>query len=179
MIKIRHVRESDEQQLLDFRNDPFIYAKGFNGKPVPADTHARWFSDMLNDSHRRIFIIELLEATVTMHDDDKNVARESIGYVRFQKNLSNYVDISGHPAGLSACEISIAMPEKFTGKGYGTEAIRLSCEKISIIWPASMILARFQPHNCPSKAAFRKAGFVPANETSTTMRYVSAKKVKK
>lgn len=156
MISLRFAQsEADSELLLKWRNDPFICQHFNNPKPVNRAEHVRWFEGAIMNSNCRLFIIELV---TDLHETPRTPlgSKFPIGQIRFDRE------------GVS-CEISIGIPEAHTGKGYGTEAIRQGCQRVGKIWPGIDVLARFVPNNCPSKGAFRKAGFVPANETSTTM----------
>lgn len=153
MIKLRHVRGNKEDMnfLFDLRNDPFIYKKFMNPKPVSREDHAIWFDNTIIDTSCRLFIIEQVVTS----------PGEQMGYIRFNKASRDH-----------SCEVSIALREHWTGKGFGTQAIELGCKRVqNNIWPGIEIVARFVPENCPSKKAFGKAGFKFREEKSTVMVY--------
>ncbi len=154
MIRLRLVRSEDLKLLQQWRNDPFIYEKFFNAKPVTDQEHEIWFDNMLMNSACRLFIIE-------REDQKDHFADETLGQIRFDRSDDR-----------QSCEVSVSLPERNTGKGYGTEAIRNGCARVQgNIWHGVEIIARFVPQNCRSKQAFRKAGFVFKDEKSITMVY--------
>ena len=160
MIKLRFAQsEQDCDLLLKWRNDPFIYKRFSNPKPVNRLDHIRWFEGAIMSSSVRLFIIE---KEYPIDEKEFGVRRNNdvpVGQIRFDKGEDN------------TCEVSIGLPERYTGKGWGTEAIRQGCIRIGKIWEGVQVIARFVPQNCPSKKAFAKAGFKFLEEKNTAMVY--------
>ncbi len=151
MIRLRFAEsERDCDLLLKWRNDPFIYKRFSNPKPIERLDHVRWFEAAIMSSSIRLFIIE----TDELLNIPGNFA--PVGQIRFDRSDD-------------ACEVSVSLPEENTGKGWGTEAIRQGCIKIGKVWEGVTIIARFVPQNCLSKKAFGKAGFKFLEEKNTTM----------
>jgi RimJ/RimL family protein N-acetyltransferase len=140
MIVLWPAEKDDEAQILEWRNDPFIYSKGHTGKPVTQEDHRRWFKGQLSPGDHDIFMIQ-----------DDNL--DNVGVIRYEIDRM-----------IPAAMISIFLPEKNCGKGYGTDAIQQCCAEIRQRWPKMRIMAEIHPQNIPSIKAFKKAGFINMDE---------------
>jgi UDP-2,4-diacetamido-2,4,6-trideoxy-beta-L-altropyranose hydrolase len=130
---LRHLKESDGQLLWKWANDPDVRAASFLSNPVEWDYHIQWFQSKLTDN--------LCQFYIAINDTGN-----SIGQVRY--------DIDDREA-----VISISLDSAFRGKGYGTEVIRKSSQKLFSSSNVEKIHAYVKPDNMASVKAFMKAGF--------------------
>lgn len=133
-IVLRRAVSEDISLIFEWRNDPFIVAHGSSQRPVTWEEHAYWFTQTLQRDDRIIFLI-------LVHD-------LPIGQVRFD-SISQ-----------EACVISIYVLEASIGKGYGTRAIRVGCQKIFQLWDVQTVISCVRMDNPMGRAAFSKAGFI-------------------
>lgn len=148
---LRPATMEDAKLVFEWRNDPFIVARGSSQRSVTWNEHARWFEATVKGSQRRMFIVE--------------VGGEAAGQVRFDR------------ADDQRCVVSAYLLERFTGRGLGVEAIRQGCERILEEWPVTEIIACVRNDNAAGQAGFRKAGFkessrpalCPANHFTFTL----------
>ena len=73
---------------------------------------------------------------------------EPVGQVRFDR------------INQEICAISAYLLQKFTGRGWGVEAIRQGCDRLFSEWPCEEIVAYVREDNASARVGFRKAGFV-------------------
>lgn len=139
MISLRPARPDDSDMVLEWRNEPFVYAHSNSGKPVKPSDHRVWFAKQVNHAISRLFIIISHEGP----------SHHAVGVVRYELNKD-----------LSSICMSIFLPEKFTGNGYGTAAIKECCREIRERWPTAKISAEIKHENKASRKAFTRAGFV-------------------
>lgn len=144
MINIRAAAITDMNQVFDWRNMPFIYEKGFSGRPVRRVTHEQWFEAAIANPAIKMFIIEK--------------SKYPIGLIRFDQfqEQKNFI-------------VSIYIQEGFTKNGFGVTAIRRGIDRIRERVPDAEFHAGFLPTNDASKKAFAKAGFIAVTEN--TMRF--------
>jgi len=134
-LSLHSARIADSDKILDWRNDPWIMSFSGSQRTVGSDEHREWFQNALNDPAHSIDVILL---------DDKE-----IGVVRL------------HRTGADHATISIYLLREFCGKGYGTIAIGLACEKAWSLWPISHIDAFTRKTNLASERSFKKNCFLP------------------
>lgn len=144
MINIRPAILPDCQQLFDWRNMPFIYEKGYSGKPVRRHQHDEWFQRILISENIKIFIIQYQHYPIGM-----------IRFDRFEMQ-DNFI-------------VSIYIEEDHTKRGFGPIAIKRGIDRIRERVPQAEFHAGFLADNIASKKAFAKAGFIQVTEN--TMRY--------
>ncbi len=133
-LRLRPAVPEDAATVFRWRNDPFIVARGSSQRAVTWEEHAKWFGATFRENTRKMFIILLDE--------------EPAGQVRFDRQ------------GEAEAVVSIYLLARFTGKGYGVEAVRLGCCEIIGIWAIKRILAFVRRDNSAAQKAFRKAGFI-------------------
>jgi RimJ/RimL family protein N-acetyltransferase len=64
----------------------------------------------------------------------------------------------------SEVEVSYAIAESSRGQGYGSEALRLSCQWAAASFELPSILALTETENTPSRRTLERAGFVHAED---------------
>jgi RimJ/RimL family protein N-acetyltransferase len=102
---------------------------------VEAEEHRAWYENAISDPNHSVNLI------VLEHED--------IGLVRIHRTNSEQATIS------------IYLLREFCGKGYGTLAIQLGCEKAWSIWPIREINAYTLKTNTASERSFKRNGFLP------------------
>ena len=138
IINLHNAAPDDETRILKWRNMPYIYEAGFSQQPVEPEAHHAWFTERLNSPFCKMFII--------------SCGGQAIGQIRFDfqyrrgRSEDNWI-------------VSVYIVKKFTGKGYGSAAIKLACQTMNKFYPGERIVAEFLPQNERSKKAFRKARF--------------------
>lgn len=137
-ITLRPAEIGDAETVFQWRNDPFILARGSSRRTVSWVEHQKWFTETLEGSSRKIFVI--------LHD------AQPIGQVRFDQTCE------------SDCVISVYLLRKFTGRGFGIQAIRRGCAAILKDWNISRVIACVRSDNSAGHSAFRKAGFGESDE---------------
>ena len=134
-LALRLAEARDCEQIFAWRNDPFIIAKGSSARTVLFDEHVKWFQANVGNSERRLQVVE--------------IASQPAGLVRFDL-------LNKHEA-----VISIYLTESFTGKGYGTEAIRQATDSLIKDWGVSVI-ACVRNDNAAGTKVFLQAGYIAA-----------------
>lgn len=132
---LREVTPEDCRFLWECRNDPQTRAASFSQAEIPYEEHERWFREKGRSPENRIWIVQ-------QGDESR------IGYVRFS--------LRGEEA-----QISAALERGHRGKGFGTAALRLACERLLLEGRIRRIIAYIKPDNEGSLRAFQRAGFDP------------------
>lgn len=131
-ITLRRMGFEDKQRVLEWRNQPFIYNKGFSGQTVTQEEHDIWCFGAIYRREPCVYIIE--------------VNGNPCGIIKFHYFKKNNEDV-----------VSIYLVEEMTGKGIGPKVIRMACKLERV--PGKIFTAEFLPENEASKKAFKKAGF--------------------
>lgn len=58
-VRLRDVRESDRERLLEWRNSPDVATYMYSDHKISHDEHDHWFDVVRHDSRRRYWIIEV------------------------------------------------------------------------------------------------------------------------
>jgi dTDP-4-amino-4,6-dideoxygalactose transaminase/L-amino acid N-acyltransferase YncA len=100
---VRPASSADEQQVLAWRNDPFIVALGLSGRTVSGDEHHRWFQESIKEERRKLFIVETDEKPIgTVRYDFHSPDEAEISIYLFPPHpghgLGNYVARSTLPS---------------------------------------------------------------------------------
>jgi RimJ/RimL family protein N-acetyltransferase len=132
-VTLRPAAAGDADMVFGWRNDPFLVERASSQKCVTREEHVRWFQETIAGASRKMFI-------VVIHG-------VAAGQIRFER-----IDAE-------TCSISVYVLERYTGRGFGVEAIRQGCAIVKREWPVSRLLAYVRQDNVPSQIAFRKAGF--------------------
>ena len=131
---LRPVVAEDAGLLLALRNDPASVHFSRTGQRVSAEEHKAWFADVVDNPGRRVWIGE--------------VDGEAVGQVR--------VDVEN-----GAGEVSIALAERWRGRGYGTAMLAVLRQTLLADHQVRRLVARVHQDNAASAAAFRRVGFEP------------------
>jgi len=134
VLRIRPATDDDCRQLWQWANDPEVRRWSFDSARIAWDTHVHWFHGRLADSNCRLYIL------IDQGD-------QSMGFVRF--------DLRDGGCG----EVSLSIAADRRGRGYGSEALRLACERFFAEVDTAVIVAHIKPDNTPSVRTFERAGF--------------------
>lgn len=134
-LTLRDANANDTKTVFEWRNDPWIIAKGSLNKTVSWEEHSNWFNGMLSDPDRHMFIIEI----------DGSPA----GQCRFIRDGN-------------AAEISVYVMKNHIGQGYGSAAITKACQQIFQLWEIDRIHAYILENNEHSRKTFEKCRFEEA-----------------
>ena len=136
VLRYRPAVREDSARQLAWRNDPAVRAASWQTEEVSAETHARWFEEVLDHPLRTLLVIEGAEGP--------------LGSIRF--------DGRGEEA-----EISVIVAVEHRGGGAGSQAIRETSELFLAAYPGlERIRAELREDNARSAGAFERAGFTPA-----------------
>ena len=141
-FKIRKCHSSDARCLLDWRNDPEMRVVSFQQSPIDWESHQNWFRSRLACPKTEIYIIE-------------NSEGKSVGQFRFEFGDQYH-----------SVRIHLSLVPSLRGFGLGTAIIERASRFAVSRFPGIRVFAQIKSFNLASQAAFRKAGFEPA-ETST------------
>ena len=131
-VAIRPLAESDRDQLLAWRNDPFIVERSLSQRPVQVVEHGRWFDALLRRTDALAWIIEI-----------DGIAA---GHARAEARGPDWL-------------FTIYLLRQQTGQGLGVEAIRQACRLAVHRKPGAAVIAEVLPQNQAALTAFHRAGF--------------------
>jgi RimJ/RimL family protein N-acetyltransferase len=131
-VTLRPAGREDAELLLSWRNDPEVRAASFSQDPVLPDVHTAWLARTLADPDTRLLIVER----------DGRPA----GQVRLTR--------SGR-----AAEVHIGLSGAASGRGVGSQALRLAADVARTQLGVEVLEARIRRGNERSVRAFRAAGF--------------------
>ncbi len=147
-LRLRSAVVGDGDKILHWRNDPWIVSLSSSQRLVDPEEHKVWFQNALNDPAHSINLILL--------------GGKEIGLLRL------------HRTDADEASISIYLLREFCGRGYGSRAIGLACEKAWALWPISRISAVTRKTNTASEHSFKKNGFIvitmPDNRATDLLR---------
>jgi len=133
-VSLRPAEEKDCALIWRWRNDESTRIWFGDTAPIPYQDHKKWFFNKLNSSDTQILIV--------LNEESKE-----IGQVRF------------HLISSRTAEIRVIIDPAERGKGYGSSAIKASCEYAFKELGVEEIIAYIKKENEPSIKAFIKAGF--------------------
>lgn len=139
-LTLRPADHADERIIFEWRNDPWIIARGISGRQVTWQEHQEWFRKTLKNPDTRIFIVESEGLPV--------------GQVRLQRTAEG------------VAEITVYLMKDYTGRGLGVRAISLGCAVAFDDWGLRRVVAHILHGNQESRKAFEKAGFKRRDEGS-------------
>ncbi len=135
VINLRRAKERDKDFLFQLRNEDAVRAQSWHTERVDAPAHEAWFKSSLRNPKRVLYVVEADGAPA--------------GQVRFD------VDDSGGSA-----EVSVAVAERFRGRGIGSEALRSAGQSFTKDFPdVKKIFAHIKTDNPASVKTFLKAGY--------------------
>jgi RimJ/RimL family protein N-acetyltransferase len=133
-LRLRPATSGDTRDVFAWRNDPWIVSLGSTRRTVAWEEHAAWFSRVLADPRRLLFICE-----------DEGGA--GLGTTRL-----DVVDDA-------RADVTIYLLREFTGRGLGVRALVQAASEGFARWPIRAIHAHIRADNAASRSAFAKAGF--------------------
>jgi UDP-2,4-diacetamido-2,4,6-trideoxy-beta-L-altropyranose hydrolase len=140
-LALRPVGEKDARLVWEWVQDPIVRAASFSSAPIPWEDHLRWFSNVLADPQRIMYMLT-------------NAQEDLLGQIRF--------DLEEHDA-----TVSISLAPHARGYGYGRIALHLSTQELFATTPIKQVHAYVKCENTPSVRTFLQAGF--AREEITTI----------
>jgi RimJ/RimL family protein N-acetyltransferase len=140
MLRLRTAQKSDAQLLWEWANDPQVRAASFSSDPIPWERHVQWFYAQLKSPNCIIYI--------AINSD--NIP---LGQIRYEIEENNAV-------------MSISIAKNYRHQGYGSELIKLACDRLFQDLKISQIHAYIKPDNQSSIRSFIKADFVEIGTTN-------------
>ncbi len=138
-IKLRPVEEADLPLLVEWRNQPDIWACFFNKFPLSQSGQRGWYKGLQEDRQRLLLMIEALDC------------HETIGTIGFDR-----VDPTNQVAEYGNIVIG---PERFRRKGYALEATTLllayGFERLNL----NRIFLHALAHNAKAVTLYERCGF--------------------
>jgi RimJ/RimL family protein N-acetyltransferase len=131
-VTLRAAREDDVSLIREWRNDPHAVRVSATARPVSNGEHARWFTAVLSDPDRHLWVAE-----------EHGVP---VGQVR--------VDIDG-----DAGVFSIAVAPAERGRGIGQAMLRGALSEVVRERLATRVTALARDDNAASIRAFEQVGF--------------------
>jgi UDP-2,4-diacetamido-2,4,6-trideoxy-beta-L-altropyranose hydrolase len=133
----------DRSFVWEVNNQPTVRESAVTSEPIEWSDHVEWYDQQLTRSDR-VLLIGSWNGT-------------PIGVVRFD------IDGDGRDA-----IITVAMLERYTGRGLGVALIRAASDGLLAADAVSRIVAYVRPMNNRSRRAFERAGFVPRGRASNS-----------
>jgi RimJ/RimL family protein N-acetyltransferase len=133
VVTLRPADLSDEERLLEWRNEPTTRAASLTEGVVAPEDHGRWLRRKLADPDCALYVV--LAGT------------EPVGQVRLDR------------VGEGVAEVSIGLAPEARGRGAGREALRLAETEAGERLGATTLRALVKPDNEPSLRAFAAAGY--------------------
>jgi len=133
-LALRLAEEKDCRLLWKLRNEKTVREAFFDSKYIPYEKHKEWFDKKIKNKNSEILIIQ-------------NSSGGEIGEVRFDFDSKN------------KAEVHIIIDGTKRVKGYGTRALKLSCEYVFKNFSVKAIIAYIKKENMLSLKIFKKVGF--------------------
>ena len=146
-VALRLMTEEDTDKIIKWRNSKSVMDKFIVKTPLTREIHQNWIETKIKTGLARQFIVCLLEDNT------------EIGSVYFRD-----IDNEKHTA-----EYGVFISEEYTGKGYGTIALKLMKDIARNDMGFKTLTARIVDGNIPSVRAFEKNGFVYDERTESFM----------
>ncbi|WFU75681.1 UDP-2,4-diacetamido-2,4,6-trideoxy-beta-L-altropyranose hydrolase [Bradyrhizobium sp. CB2312] len=144
-LTLRRATADDARRLWLWRNDPDARTMSGDSRPLPWDTHTKWFNNRIVDANTLIFILQ--------------VDGRPCGNVRF------HIELTG------TAVVSIAMARNVRGRGYGGTALALACQEAFGQGFCERVEARVKRENLASQRIFLKAGFMLTGQEAEFLVY--------
>lgn len=124
----------DSALLLRWRNDPVTRQVSRAQEPVRWANHQEWYSRVLADDSRHLYVIER--------------GSDPVGTVRFDQHEGN------------EWEVSITLAPEWRGQRLGVPVLEAGEQVFLAQHPHSRIIAAILPDNAPSQRLFARAGYI-------------------
>ncbi len=131
---IRLAQEEDIRKVFDLANDPTVRNNSFTKSKIEFNDHQIWFQKKIKDPTCFFFIIE------------ETNSENFIGYVRYENKNDEWTT-------------SIAIHEKYRGKGIGSEILKNTIKIILKKIENPLIVAWVNENNIGSMKNFYNANF--------------------
>ncbi|GAA2004038.1 hypothetical protein GCM10009739_13520 [Microbacterium ulmi] len=141
VVTVRRAKAGDSRDLLAWRNDPETRAASIDTGPVPLATHEAWFTRVLADPHRVLYI-------------GLDEAGTSIGMVRFDRGDDG------------AAEVSINVAPAQRGRRLGRALLLAAISSYRGEAGNGTLYASVRTGNAASLRLFRRVGFSTAGGSS-------------
>lgn len=135
-LRLEIARMQDLEPLFRLQCLPEVRAHARNPEPPSLEGHTNWFTAMLADPTRELFVMFVGEAMA--------------GFVRIDRQLD------GRGQGPDRYEISIAVDPAFWGGGMARQALNYLFDLL----PDDVFIAHVLPENDRSHSLFRATGFI-------------------
>ena len=132
-LRIRPARLSDEDLLLEWRNDAGVRSRSFQSNLVSPDDHRKWFLARLADQTSRIYIVETESGL-------------EIGQVRFEFEADGW-------------EVHYSIASFARGMGLGERVLGAAIQYHLSIFPEACVFGKVLTGNPASQRIFKKLGF--------------------
>ena len=133
MIKFREANLDDINTYFIWANDDLVRSISYNTNKITLIEHTKWFRNKIKDENCLMLLF--------------TVSNIPIGQVRFEKENANH------------SIINISVSNKFRGKGYGSEILKMATEYFFNLNPEIIINAYIKISNISSIKSFEKASF--------------------
>lgn len=125
----------DSDTLFQWQNEPQARQYARTPRPPSHLEHCKWVESSMNNSSRRMWLLNLLD--------------QKCGYVRLDENQLDKTE-----------EVSILISSRFSGLGIGKKAIEVLQDKAKY----GHLTAEVDPANLPSVSVFLGCGFKPLSD---------------
>lgn len=143
---IKEATLDDMIDVFNLSNDPLVRQNSFNPEKIKLEDHKDWYSNKINSENTFFYIIR------------DQLTTELISYIRFEKEENDeYI-------------VSIAISEKFRGKGLGSWFLKATSSEVINKKRINKINAFIKPENITSIKTFKKAGYVEIDNNSEKVR---------
>lgn len=141
-LELREAQQHDAELLWRWANDPATREASFSPDPIPWDDHVRWFASVLDDPDRILLLAERDGVPV--------------GQIRFDREDDH------------AYEVAVSVAPEHRSTGLSAPLIDTGVQWLAGTAPgnAVRVRARIKSWNAASRAAFRRAGFIPNPEST-------------
>lgn len=144
-FEIKLAAIEDMKDVFDLSNEDLVRENSFNQEKIQWESHQNWFKNKINDENCIFYVV-------------KDTNNKLISQIRFDKNDGE-------------ADISISIAQKFRGKGYGVEILKLTSKKVIDENNIKKINAYVKIENEVSKIIFEKAGYILKDKNSEKWRY--------
>jgi len=146
-LSLRRAISSDCDQVYHWANDPLTRQASFESAAIPYADHVRWFTQILADPTRQLFMAELAAMS-------PSVARVPLGVVRFAVAET-----------VAAAVISINLAPERRGGGMARRLLGAATSEASALGYLR-IDAYIRPGNLASIRSFEAAGYELVEEST-------------
>lgn len=154
MLTFRTANQHDLDLFFNWANDPATRQNSYNKGPVEYGTHVKWFQKKISSPDIVMYVFQ-------------NEGNEPVGQIRFDRI-----------AGTNDFLVSISVDSNHRGKGYASQMLTRSADRLLAENPGAHIIAHIFVSNEASYKSFIKAGYqlVEQKEISGIESYILEKK---